>query len=219
MVHQTLQILTLSLGSIETLKIIGLSTVASQLTAGFGYSSLLVGWTLKEVLLDVLSGFALIFSDVVKEGAKINVGGQQYDVVKCGMRDVRIRRVRDGEIEHVPNSKIVGERVINYQGWERRRCQVNVVVKGDTKADDIEGFKREVEEGFGEFEGVVKSDPCCYCAGFTKGGGVALEVVYYIEDYHDDIGRFKRVNDRVVILCKRVLERRGIGVCKGLVIE
>ena len=137
----------------------------------------------------------------------------QYTVVKCGMRNVTVRRIRDGEIEHVPNSKVVQEKVISYEGWEKRRCQLNVAIDADTEGDKVGELKRAVGEYVAKLEEVKPSDPCCYCTGFT-GGGLEVEVVYYINNYQDDIAKFKKVNDGVTMALKHNIDRLQIKVYK-----
>eukprot|EP00520_Triparma_pacifica_P013273 CAMPEP_0118667012 /NCGR_PEP_ID=MMETSP0785-20121206/19543_1 /TAXON_ID=91992 /ORGANISM="Bolidomonas pacifica, Strain CCMP 1866" /LENGTH=201 /DNA_ID=CAMNT_0006561405 /DNA_START=174 /DNA_END=775 /DNA_ORIENTATION=- len=184
----------------EVLKILGLSSLSNTIASGFGYSSLLIGWGLKELFIDVLAGVALIFSDAIKEGNKISIGDQQYDVLKCGVRSVAIRRIRDGETEVVPNSKIAQERVVCYEGWEKRRCQLNVVIDANTEANVIDELKGHVNAHvFGGCFNVKPSEPCIYVTNFTKTGGIELECVFYILEYKDDIERYKKVNDSVAM--------------------
>ncbi|GMH72665.1 hypothetical protein TrRE_jg10989 [Triparma retinervis] len=109
--------------------------------------------------------------------------------------------------------EVVQEKVISYEGWEKRRCQLNVAIDADTEGDKVGELKRAVGEYVAKLEEVKPSDPCCYCTGFT-GGGLEVEVVYYICNYQDDIAKFKKVNDGVTMALKHNIDRLQIKVYK-----
>lgn len=93
-------------------------------------------------MTDLIAGLSLFFSRVVLEGTKIELWGKQADVIRCGVRSVTVQLIRDGEKLVIPNSKLVHEVVTIYEGWERRRSQLNFTVESGASSEKVRNIKK-----------------------------------------------------------------------------
>ncbi|GMH48162.1 hypothetical protein TrVE_jg11645 [Triparma verrucosa] len=189
---------------------IGLKDLGTSILNGFGYGSLLVGWGLKELVVDLIAGLSLFFGRVVREGTKVEVWGRQADVVKCGVRSVVVRLIRDGEMLVVPNSKLVHEVVTTYEEWEERRSQLNFTIDSKATVQQVKSIKVKFKNLIDEAEGIRGSTPTIYLVGMTNGW--QFECVWYVLDYNDNIAIFKAAMDKVVEGTIQILEEESCTV-------
>ena len=199
----------------QVLLLLGWSDLSSSILSGFGYGSLLIGYGLKELITDLLAGVSLFFSRTLLAGHKIEVFGKQAHVVRCGMRNVELRLIRDGEVLVVPNSRMVREAVTVYGGWEERRCGLNFVLDSATcGSEGLERIKARFRQHLGGRGDVRLSEPCIYLTGMRNGWEV--ECCWYLRGYYDEISKFKNSVDGVVMNLITIFEEEGVKVVSWL---
>jgi small-conductance mechanosensitive channel len=99
-----------------------------------GLGALLVGlgFGLQHLFYDLISGIIILFEGPVKVGDVIEVDGL---VARVQQIDIRTSKVltRDGKYIIIPNSNLIGEKVVNWNhGSELTRFNINVNVKFGT---------------------------------------------------------------------------------------
>ncbi len=198
------------------LHILGFDAYSSRIFTGFGFGSLLVGWGLQQALLDVVSGLCISFDHTYAIGDKLEVFGKQGDILEMGLRSIKIKLVRDGETLVVPNSVMMKEKVYTYKGWDERRCMIDFDVDLDTDYDLIKDLPREIVEECArevEFCKIRPSSPGCYLLSITDSA-YRFEVVYYIEEYGDDIEKYKMSLSQYNFAILKHLKEKGIRLAK-----
>jgi len=96
--------------------------------AGAGALLVGIGFGLQYLFYDLISGLIILFEGPIKVGDVIEVEGL---VAKVQQIDIRTSKVmtRDGKYIIIPNSKLVGERVVNWtHGATLTRFQINLSV-------------------------------------------------------------------------------------------
>lgn len=88
-----------------------------------------IGFGLQYLFYDIVAGFVILFEGPIKVGDVIEVDGL---VARVQQIDIRTSKVltRDGKYIIIPNSKLVGEKVVNWShGTELTRFNIMVRVK------------------------------------------------------------------------------------------
>jgi small-conductance mechanosensitive channel len=132
---RTLQPLVQALVSaalIGTGMVLSLEQLGFDLTAviaGAGVVGLAVGFGAQTLVKDVLSGFFLIYDEVLEVGDHVDVDKVSGSVEELGLRLTKIR-ADDGRLWYVPNGQIqvVGN---NSRGWTRAMEMVKLVSEQD----------------------------------------------------------------------------------------
>ena len=135
-----------------SLNIIGLDTTALLV----GSSALLIGFGLgiQDLFNDFVSGIVLLFEGTVSIGDVIEVDGIVGQVKHIDLRTSKIE-TRDHIIIIVPNSKLVGDNVIN---WSHNREKTRFIIKvGVAYGSDVKLVKSLLEDAAIEHSSVSKN--------------------------------------------------------------
>lgn len=117
--------------------LIGLTSIGLDMKlilAGAGALLVGIGFGLQYLFYDLISGLIIFFEGPVKVGDVIEVGGL---VARVQQIDIRTSKVmtRDGKYIIIPNSKLIGEQVVNWSHANtltRFRITVSVAYGSDT---------------------------------------------------------------------------------------
>jgi len=117
--------------------LIGLTSIGLDMKlilAGAGALLVGIGFGLQYLFYDLISGLIILFEGPVKVGDVIEVGGL---VARVQQIDIRTSKVmtRDGKYIIIPNSKLIGEQVVNWSHANtltRFRIIVSVAYGSDT---------------------------------------------------------------------------------------
>lgn len=104
-----------------------------QVIAGFGLLSLGVGFALKNIIENLISGILTILTAPFHIGDEIEVGGYEGTVEAITIQDT-ILRTFDGKKVSVPNRDVYINTVVNQTAYKERRYDVTVGVHYE---DDI----------------------------------------------------------------------------------
>src|ERR1044072_5847081 len=128
------QYLIIMLGVLFALKAafsLDLTSIAVIFTA----LSVGIGFGLQYLAADVASGFILLFERPVRVGDRITIGEDEGDVQSINLRTTVVT-TNDRIAIIVPNSKLVGQRVINWSyGDPRARIAIPIGVADDSDID------------------------------------------------------------------------------------
>src|SRR6185503_15128366 len=123
-----------TIGSLVALKqafAIDLTSIAVIFTA----LSVGIGFGLQYIAADIASGFILLFERPIRVGDRITIGEDEGDVQSINLRTTVVT-TNDRIAIIVPNSKLVGQRVINWSyGDPRARISIPIGVADDSDID------------------------------------------------------------------------------------
>ena len=133
-IERLVRYVVLTIGILITLKqafAVDLTSIAVIFTAlSFG-----IGFGLQYLAADVASGFILLFERPVRVGDRITIGEDEGDVQSINLRTTVVT-TNDRIAIIVPNSKLVGQRVINWSyGDPRARISIPIGVADDSDID------------------------------------------------------------------------------------
>jgi small-conductance mechanosensitive channel len=145
----------LTIGVLVTLKqafAVDLTSIAVIFTA----LSVGIGFGLQYLAADIASGFILLFERPVRVGDRITIGEDEGDVQSINLRTT-IVTTNDRIAIIVPNSKLVGQRVINWSyGDPRARIAIPIGVADDS---DINVVTNTLLDAAKEVENVLTDPP------------------------------------------------------------
>lgn len=106
-----------------------------------------IGFGLQYLAADIASGFILLFERPIRVGDRITIGDDEGDVESINLRTTVIS-TNDRIAIIVPNSKLVGQRVINWSyGDPRARFAIQIGVAYDSDIDLVTKTLKKAAEG------------------------------------------------------------------------
>jgi len=135
-----------TVGSLVALKqafAIDLTSIAVLFTA----LSVGIGFGLQYIAADIASGFILLFERPIRIGDRITIGEDEGDVQSINLRTTVVT-TNDRIAIIVPNSKLVGQRVVNWSyGDPRARIAIPIGVADDSDIELVTHTLIEAAEG------------------------------------------------------------------------
>ena len=114
-----------------------------------------IGFGLQYLAADIASGFILLFERPIRVGDRITIGDDEGDVESINLRTTVVS-TNDRIAIIIPNSKLVGQRVINWSYADpRARISIPIGVADDSDVDKVTKTLIEAAQGV-EF---VLTDP------------------------------------------------------------
>src|SRR5690349_7592218 len=115
-----------------------------------------IGFGLQYLAADIASGFILLFERPIRVGDRITIGEDEGDVESINLRTT-IVSTNDRIAIIIPNSKLVGQRVINWSYADpRARISIPIGVADDSDVDHVTKTLIEAAQGV---EFVLKDPP------------------------------------------------------------
>ena len=135
-----------TVGSLVALKqafAIDLTSIAVLFTA----LSVGIGFGLQYIAADIASGFILLFERPIRIGDRITIGEDEGDVQSINLRTTVVT-TNDRIAIIVPNSKLVGQRVVNWSyGDPRARIAIPIGVADDSDIELVTHTLIDAAEG------------------------------------------------------------------------
>lgn len=129
-----------------------------------------IGFGLQYLAADIASGFILLFERPIRVGDRITIGDDEGDVQSINLRTTVVT-TNDRIAIIVPNSKLVGQRVINWSyGDPRARLSIPVNVADDS---DIQLVTDTLLYAARDIDNVLSDPPAS--VQFLKFGEYSLE--------------------------------------------
>lgn len=125
---------------------VGIQT--TSFVAVLGAAAFAVGFALQGSLSNFASGVMLIIFRPVKVGDFIEGAGQSGTVEEVGIF-VTVLNTPDNKVIYIPNSKLMGDSIINYSVKDKRRVDM---VFGISYSDDIDKAKKVINQ-------IISNDP------------------------------------------------------------
>ena len=106
-----------------------------------------IGFGLQYIAADIASGFILLFERPIRIGDRITIGEDEGDVQSINLRTTVVT-TNDRIAIIVPNSKLVGQRVVNWSyGDPRARIAIPIGVADDSDIELVSHTLIEAAEG------------------------------------------------------------------------
>jgi potassium-dependent mechanosensitive channel len=133
-ISRLIRYVVITVGTLVTIKqafAVDLTSLAVLFTA----LSVGIGFGLQYLAADIASGFILLFERPIRVGDRITIGEDEGDVESINLRTTVVS-TNDRIAIIVPNSKLVGQRVINWSyGDPRARISIQIGVADDSDID------------------------------------------------------------------------------------
>jgi small conductance mechanosensitive channel len=149
---QVTRVVVYIIGFIAILQRLGVQT--TSIIAVLGAASLAVGLALQGTLSNVAAGVLLLVLRPYKVGDVIDVGGVAGTVQRLDLFTTQMSNANNHKIV-VPNSKVLGDVILNLSGQKTRRVEINFAVGYGEDLNDA----RAVLAGVAEAHEKVLPDP------------------------------------------------------------
>lgn len=179
--------------SIIGLEIVGIILIALILM--FSFLGIVLSYTTAH---NIVSGLTLMNSYTFDVGDRIRIGSDLIgEVLEKGLVFTKIRN-EDGEIVDVPNSEIIGGRILNFNRSARHGVAVKLEVSANVPHELVERIVLKVT---GEMDGLVKDPKAEVLARGFHGDKIAYEVRVYA----NDVTKLERVRSELVMNIQEAL--------------
>lgn len=197
---------TFILGTVFALGILGLGTISNKILAGAGITTFVVGFALKDIGENFLSGLILAFSRPFRVGSLIECDG-----IKGVVRDMTLRQTtveaEDGKTVLIPNSSFINNPLTKYQNRDNLSQEFSLSV-------DIDDAKKAMEiitQAVNAFDYVMRppgKEPTVV-ADSLSSDKVKLKVTFWF-----DITKFNtsRVENKSAVMLEVLQQLRAAGV-------
>lgn len=174
----------------------GLTWIASGLSVG-------VGFGLKDIINNFVSGLIILFGGSIKKGDVIQTGKLVGEVVTVSVRNTTVRTL-DNSMLIIPNSSFLKGEILNWSYQDKRiRLTIPVSVIPGTKLKKVRKLLREVAEQ----HPLVLKDPVPSVLLRQLGKvGLEFELYVWIEDFQD---KFKVESDLATVI-DQVLQENNV---------
>lgn len=143
-VVQVVRVVVYIVGFIAVLQRLGVQT--TSIIAVLGAASLAVGLALQGTLSNVAAGVLLLVLRPYKVGDVIDVGGASGSVQRLDLFTTQMSNANNHKIV-VPNSKVLGDVILNLSGQKTRRIEINFTVGYGEDLNKARGVIVAVAEG------------------------------------------------------------------------
>jgi MscS family membrane protein len=128
----------------------------TPILASVGLASIALGFALKDIVENVLSGILIFLDPPFKVGDIVDIGGEELgEVVDIGIRNTKIKTF-DNRIVTIPNSEVLKSKIINYNlPDDIIRVTVKIGVSYDTDPDYVK--KVVMEDVLSKIEEILPS--------------------------------------------------------------
>ena len=150
---QIVRVAVLILGLIAVLQRLGVQT--TSIIAVLGAASLAVGLALQGTLSNVAAGVMLLILRPYRVGDVVDIGGAVGSVEKLDLFTTQMSNASNHKIV-VPNSQVLGDRILNLSGQTRRRVEINFTVG---YGEDLKAAREVLEAVATQHESVLVDPP------------------------------------------------------------
>lgn len=203
LVAQIAYIAILTIGTIVALSFSGANLTG--LFASLGVAGFAIGFAMKDILGNFLSGIILLTQRPFTIGDYVIVGDVEGTVTNIRVRDTQITTF-DGKLVFIPNNTISTSNIINLTGQDERRIDVHV---GISYRSDIKEAMKVCVDAVSKLPGLVKEPaPDVLVTGFADSS-VMLQIRAWVNWKIVDFIYAKSEAHRLV---KEALDDAGIEI-------
>ncbi|MEO0409677.1 MAG: mechanosensitive ion channel domain-containing protein [Cyanobacteria bacterium P01_A01_bin.135] len=191
------------LGAVIALGVMGLDFGA--LLGALGLTSVAIGFSLKDVLSNYISGVILLAARPFRLGDQVVIDDYEGTITQIQLRATTMRTY-DGRLVYIPNQEVFQASVTNNTASPLRRSSVIVGIDYD---EEISQAREVIIRGLKEIKGVAPDRPVDVLVSELAASTVNLEVRFWVDSYR---GEFLQTTSRVAQDIKESLERANISM-------
>ncbi|MBE0448422.1 MAG: mechanosensitive ion channel [Actinobacteria bacterium] len=203
LVSQIAYIGTLSVGIIVAL--ISLDIELTALFTSLGVAGFAVGFAMKDILGNFLSGIILLTQRPFTIGDRIIIGDVEGVVTNIRIRDTQITTY-DGRLIFVPNNTISTSNIINLTAFPERRADIDVSI---SYGSDIAIAAKTCIDAVGGINGMVKDPAPEVLVTSFADSAIKLQVRVWVDQKNQPYFNVKSEAHRVI---KEALDSAGISI-------
>ncbi len=159
------------------INVLGFSGLTSKLIAGAGLTAFIIGFALKDIGENFLSGIILVFNRPFRTDDIIEIDGIQGRVLHISLRET-IVKTADGRDVYIPNADILKKPLQNYTTDDQLR---DFFVFPIFQENDISAAIQRIHEVIDQFPTVLSSPrPIVQIQDFD-GGTVNIRISYWYD--------------------------------------
>ncbi|MFP5222269.1 MAG: mechanosensitive ion channel domain-containing protein [Acidobacteriota bacterium] len=184
----------------------GLTWIASGLSVG-------VGFGLKDIISNFMSGLIILFGGSIKKGDVVQTGKTLGEVTNVSVRNTTVRTL-DNSMVIIPNSSFLKGEIINWSYQDKRiRLTIPVSVAPGTKVKKV----RKILQGVAaDHERVLKDPaPSVFMRQFGRMG-LDFELYVWIEDFRD---KFRVESDLAAAIDQQLQENKITVAFQGVKVK
>lgn len=189
------------LGSVIALGVLGLNFGA--LLGALGLTSVAIGFSLKDVLSNYISGVILLAARPFGINDQVVIGEYEGTIAQIDLRATTMRTY-DGRLVYIPNQKVFSASIINNTASPRRRSAVTVGIDYDA---DIATAIQAIHRVTNNIEGVEKDPPPEVLVRELAASTVNLEVRFWVDSRR---AGYLTMTSKVVVGIKEGLQQANI---------
>ncbi|MEQ9624865.1 mechanosensitive ion channel family protein [Coleofasciculus chthonoplastes] len=163
------------LGSVVALGVLGLNFGA--LLGALGLTSVAIGFSLKDVLSNYISGVILLAARPFGINDQVVIGDYEGTITQIDLRATTMRTY-DGRLVYIPNQEVFSASIINNTASPRRRSSVRVGIDYDA---DISHAKQVIKTTLSSLPGLEKEPPPEILVMELAASTVNLEVRFWVD--------------------------------------
>lgn len=184
----------ITLGIVLNLGYVGVD--GRSLTAIGGGLSIGIGFALKEIISNFVSGIILLFEKVLKPGDIISIEGQTCEVKELGIRATTVRMTIDNSEKIIPNQRFFTEDVTTYTGTNNLvYCSLLIGVGYDSHAEQIINLLLEIAH---DNPRVLKNpSPVAFFLNFGDSS-LNFELKFWLDDINIRKGVISELNCKIL---------------------
>ncbi|MGQ4649417.1 mechanosensitive ion channel domain-containing protein [Lyngbya aestuarii] len=189
------------LGCVVALGVLGLDFGA--LLGALGLTSVAIGFSLKDVLSNYISGVILLAARPFGINDQVVIGDYEGTITQIDLRATTIRTY-DGRLVYIPNQEVFEASIINNTASPRRRSEILVGIDYDA---DITAAKRVIKNAIETVQEVEKDPPPEILVRELAASTVNLEVRFWVDSRR---AGFLAMTSKVTQEIKEALQQAGI---------
>lgn len=162
---------------------------------GLGLTSLALGFALKDIISNFVSGLVILLFRPFRLGDQIVVGPTEGSVVRIDLRATQIRTY-DGRLVLVPNQELLTSTVTNNTASPVRRAKVTIYLGYDT---DIPAVLRLMQKSLAAEDGVLPDPSPAIRVEDLGKSDLELSALFWADSRRSDfVATSARVRERLV---------------------
>ncbi|MGF1536965.1 MAG: mechanosensitive ion channel family protein, partial [Elainellaceae cyanobacterium] len=191
------------LGTVIALGVVGLEFGA--LLGALGLTSVAIGFSLKDVLSNYISGVILLAARPFRLGDQVVIDEYEGTITQIQLRATTMRTY-DGRLVYIPNQEVFQASITNNTASPLRRSSVIVGIDYD---EDISEAKAVIRRGLEAIKGVDPDRPIEVLVNELAASTVNLEIRFWVDSHR---GEFLETTSLVAQDIKESLERADISM-------
>lgn len=178
----------------------------SGFITSLGIGGVVITLAAQDTAKSLIGGALIILDKPFKVGDYIKVGTFEGTVEDITFRSTNIRTL-DNSVLHIPNSEMSISAIINFSEMEKRRYFSRLTLELNTKLEDVEVVKNQIQQMMQNREEVIK-DTVNVKFENISANGMDLIVIGYINV--TDYGKFLEIKEQINYSIITILQNQRV---------